>query len=160
MTINFQRLLDVVKATEIVPLGGFDMCCVNEKYSCRTVGCMIGNYNAMVGRDPHCFGDRQNNEEQDDWDYFGITEDEYAWLFLGSPNHFYFDFDRPRPGLSDITKDMALARLRKFIYYKLHKQEMIYDERGCVTERSRTQEGNHGFASRAKVMAESMAVQS
>lgn len=72
---------------------------------------------------------------------FGISEHEARWLFTHNPLRWnvvaYFQGDcgdffpytpvRPTPDAARLTKEEALARLRKFIYYKLHKQEMEYE---------------------------------
>lgn len=165
--IQFQRLLDVVKATEIQYTTKFNMSWVvcdiaeaegSSSTECGTVGCLIGNYNLMAGRYSQLFGDWYNPEaESKDWEYFGITEREYNWLFMMGAE--YPDYEPPKPAsmyrvfynlrnLDDVTKEQALARLRKFIYWKLHKEEMLYDDNG-VREEARRAEGNQLFAARA-----------
>lgn len=154
MTINFQRLLDVAKATELLPLGGFMMDEVlyevdESDSSCGTAGCMIGNYNRMVGRDAFSFGDGV-----DDHLYFGISRAEYDFLFAEGDN--VFSKIRGRV-LCKVTRPKALSRLRKFIYFKMHKHEMTYDERYGVSDRGRKAEGNQNFAGRAKAKAAELA---
>jgi len=137
---NFQELLDVVKATENLHTDVFDMSEVFILGECGTAGCMIGNYNLMKNRRVHTFlsGDQKA---------FGITRQEYRWLFSDMAN--IGSWNTKHRDLSAVTREQALARLRKFIYYKLHKHEMCYDEKRGVSERSRTLEGNHGFVTLA-----------
>ena len=140
---NFQRLSDVVKATEEVPLGGFSMAHVALDKSCGTVGCMIGNYNKLVGRYRYCFGP---NADEPDHEYFGITESEYAWLFCdGTEFKLATQWERYGRSLSMVTREQAIARLLKFIAYKLHKSECG----GMTYEEMRRAEGDHHFVNRS-----------
>lgn len=178
MTIQFQRLLDVCRATEELPLGRFWMGAVICRNECGTAGCLIGNYNAMVGRAPGRFGTFEVNLNSDvvldklpgDWEHFGITTAEYDWLFNEGPVFNEAKTDRrtydtsygweiyARAGDANlISRERTLTRLRKFIYYKLHKHEMIHDEKYGVREEARTKEGNHYFATRAVQEAASCA---
>ena len=163
---NFQRLLDVCKATEQQFTTRFDMHEVYSKDSCGTVGCMIGNYNVMVDREVDRFSDGwsyQDNRMYEDWEYFGITQYEYNWLFtegvvFGRKN-YALRYITPRRNLKRVTKEEALSRLRKFIYYKMHKHEMIVDEKYGVREEARQKEGDNNFVNRAsKKAAELVAV--
>ncbi len=140
---NFQELLDVVKATENLHTNLFRMSFVFEPnhHCCGTAGCLIGNYNLMKGREDHPFG-----EASKDYLIFSITRAEYYWLFGANTVVGKWFINRD---LTNVTREQALSRLRKFIYYKLHKHEMCYDEKRGVSERSRTLEGNHGFVVRA-----------
>lgn len=143
--IQFQRLLDACKATEELPLGCFRM----DVVFCGTAGCVIGNYNALTGRAPSRFGFKDSSSTPvDDWEFFGISENEYHWLFAVGPGFHLLTSYR---FLDAVTREQALARLRKFIYYKLHKHEMCYSEKYSVREEARRAEGNQGFAARAKV---------
>ena len=165
MRPNFQRLLDVIKATENLHTDHFCMLSVFSNQAsgyieadpisgpaCGTVGCMIGNYNVMTGREADRFGiswSSKSEGEYSDADHFGITELEYDWLFAEMAQ-FGRGWSTPERWLMDVTREQALSRLRKFIYYKMHKHEMCYDEKYGVREESRHAEGNHNFASRAK----------
>ena len=40
-------------------------------------------------------------------------------------------------------REVAINRVRKFVYYVLHKRELLYDDRGCIRESIRRAEGNH-----------------
>lgn len=150
MTINFQRLNDVVKATELLPLGRFDMRAVHKENSCGTAGCMIGNYNAMVGRHPdefgYCYGSWgwfASCGKWEDWKHFGISAAEYSWIFSVQAEIGKWE-SAPRD-LSRVTREEALGRLRKFIAYKRRKHEMIYDPKYGVKESARRAEGNQCF---------------
>lgn len=149
MSVDFDRLNDVVKATELLPLGRFDMGTV----VCGTAGCMIGNYNALVSRRAETFGRRAGHM---DWVNFGITEYEYFWLFEAGANRLA-DEDRliidlasnwvvKYNNLDDVPREAALARLRKFIAYKRRKHELIHDEKYGVRDEARRAEGNQLFA--------------
>lgn len=156
MEPNFERLELVVKATETLPLGLFDMGTVFEHQGCGTAGCMIGNYNALAGRIEQCFGLR--DETHPDWDHFGVTAAEYCWLFSFGA----FDADDGPPLATDwcprsedgdddtdkmylVTREQALSRLRKFIAYKRRKHELIHDRKYGVSEAARRAEGNRNF---------------
>lgn len=151
---NFQRLLDVVRASEELPLGRFDMSVVHgdefrSGKHCGTVGCLIGQYNALAGRERSRFAD---NKGASDWDTFGITEDEYRWLFdagvlLNRRYTLQTVWCRCYSNLRLVTREQALARLRKFIYYKLHKAEMTEED-------ARHKEGDHHFVQQAVASAE------
>lgn len=155
MTIQFQRLLDVCRATETLPLGGFDM----DEIFCGTAGCMIGNYSALVGRKPGTFGDVQKGVL--DWEHFGISQMEYTWLFdrvCTRERSTYITLVtnwlalcNARSGgkgycIRDIKQREALARLRKFIAYKRRKHAMIHDPKYGVRDEARHAEGNQLFA--------------
>jgi hypothetical protein len=155
---NFQRLLKVVQATEELPLGGFNMGCVVD--ACGTAGCLIGNYNALVGREPRTF--RYNDmvlaclctaHAPQDYIHFGISKSEYAWLFDGGPQFRRRKLSTNWSHVVEVTREQALRRLRKFLYYKLHKHELTYDEREGVSDRGRRAEGDQMFALRAVAAA-------
>jgi hypothetical protein len=155
MTVNFQELDRVVQATELLPLGGFDM----EQVSCGTAGCMIGNYNALVGREPSAFGSQVeviDGSRIDDWDYFGITNAEYGWLFndaaiiVSNKSGNYTYWHSPVRTLANVTREQAIARLRKFIAYKRRKHELIHDVKYGVSDGARRAEGNYNFVMLAK----------
>ena len=161
--INFQALLDVVRATEIQYTDKFDMNCIFQMdYGfCGTAGCMIGNYNLMKGL-TGCLRSVTFSEHAKE---FGVTKNEFDWLFDAGVFTRVIDANgardiwvRFRRDLEEVTKEEALSRLRKFIYYKLHKQEMIYDDRGCVRESARQAEGNHMFAKKAVESSKNLAM--
>lgn len=139
MTIQFDKLNDVRRATELLSLGGFNM----EEVVCGTAGCLIGNYNALVKRDLYRFA-------RGDWKHFGITKSEYGWLFQDCAiPKVYLDTDwenKAGRNLRHVSRDEALARLLKFIAYKRRKHELIYDPKYGVRDEARHAEGDQMFA--------------
>lgn len=134
LSIDFQGLLNVLHASELNPDLRMDY------WSCGTARCMIGSFCNMYPEDrlfltAGCYArhDRFPTIEDPDPDgyqlkceaaiaqRFGITQEEAKYLFMGRPYpHFHAD-------ATYLSKDRALTRLRKFIYYKLHKQEMTLE---------------------------------
>lgn len=128
--IDFQGLLNVVRCAENEPnlfMGAW--VCDNE---CGTSHCMIGSFCHQTKRDELALEGRivRNKRTRNLWDLaiadrFGISLAEV---------HFLFTCWHLPPGkqrvkdASCLTKPEALARLRKFIYYKMHKNEMTLDE--------------------------------
>lgn len=124
MTIDFQGLMDVIKASEGKPL---DM----TNWICGTYGCLIGNYCLseyntqglrIQGSQPWL---HNINSYEAIACRFGITVLEAEWLFgygvcVGKAVLFSREMRR--------QPEVYLNRLRKFIYYKLHKQEMTLEE--------------------------------
>jgi hypothetical protein len=140
--VNFVELERVCEATALLPAGDFNMANV-----CGSACCMIGNYNAMVGRQTGTFG-----RFTQDWQHFSISHREYFWLFgtSGGGRRLATDWARLFADLDDVDRLQAIARLRKFIAYKRRKYELIHDDKFGVSLRSRTMEGNHNFAMLAK----------
>jgi len=68
------------------------------------------------------------------------------------PVHSIFDYHTlgNRTPKQMLDKEKCLERVRKVIYYILHKRELIYDERGCVRETIRRAEGNHNVVKQVK----------
>lgn len=136
MNIDIQGLLAVAKATEERPQSRFNMgSFLYESPYCGTVCCMIGSFCEAFPEDKLQFTDFVFWLDGVDYncqsDYlpisirFGITELEARWLF----GVFNYPLDqRLSRNLAYTSKEQALARLYKFIYYKLHKQEMTLEE--------------------------------
>lgn len=120
--IDFQGLLHVMKATEDRPEENFDM-----GSWCGTSCCMIGsymysNYNKdfkIYLEGPFYKGEKISVGSISD--KFGITLKEARFLFTA------YRGGKCRKAMF-LNKEQALSRLRKFIYYKMHKQEMIVEE--------------------------------
>lgn len=115
--IDFQGLLHVMKATEDRPEENFDM-----GSWCGTSCCMIGSYvYSNYNKDFKIRLEGKKISVESISDKFGITLKEAQFLFTAH-----------RPGKCRkamfLNKEQALSRLRKFIYYKMHKQEMIVEE--------------------------------
>jgi len=129
MTIDFQGLLNVLKAAEQEPNLIMSEW-IGYGYQCGTTHCMIGAFcdqnqedELIISRKTEVPILRDNlafTREEAIARRFGITEYEACWLFILNP--------LPNPhcrSASNLPKSEALGRLRKFIYYKLHKQDMI-----------------------------------
>lgn len=135
MAIDFQGLLAVGTATEAEEF--FSMRYWESPNSCGTTHCLVGAF---------CVAHKCDSLQLDRSKYlvfarprlgkltylaaiavrFGITEKEASWLFAGTPGASAAVRWAWTPA-TRLTKDAALARLRKFIYYKLHKQEMVVE---------------------------------
>jgi hypothetical protein len=110
-------------------------------HECGSFGCLIGNDAiatfSLTGewRDVMSqFRSKTGEYGFADWaateygvDYYGRA---LGWLFY-------------EPNLSGNTQEQRLGRLRKFIYYVLHKRELLYDDSGRIRETARRAEGNH-----------------
>jgi hypothetical protein len=119
---------------------------ITVEHECGTIGCLVGNDWLALGHEPVVPGCTVN-----EWALM-----EYA-LKPGVGRFLFGESDIPkRPGLGIATKSLwpgeqrdqhdreaALARLRKFIYYVLHKRELLYDDSGRIRETARRAEGNH-----------------
>ena len=138
--IDFQGLLNVLHAAEQHP--NLNM----QAWRCGTSHCMIG---AFCAYNPHdilqleeAHGDLSpiiDNllPEQSIAQRFGITEKEVRYLFIDNPLHYcpYRNVPSERSATL-LSKEQALARLRKFIYYKLHKQEISTEVARTIPGRS------------------------
>lgn len=141
--------------------------------SCGTVGCLAGNYELRLRRaGDSMYGPGQHPPYCDYGTvarHFGITTAESYFLF--SPWNLarwrYGIYYGERAGILAATprfgmitpherikgvvseerdcedRQAAIGRVRKFIYYKLHKREMLYDADGRVRETIRRAEGDH-----------------
>lgn len=112
---------------------------------CRTYGCLVGNY--VI---------KQNINWPTDWERFSeeefnLTDSEVAFLFAAENATEIAGIGKvcgwhildPRFTRPVFDKAKALNRVRKFIYYNLHKREMLYEEDGRVKESARRAEGDH-----------------
>jgi hypothetical protein len=125
---NIQALLELIALNEICPEECFDM----SFWECGTTHCLAGNY-AVVHTElfyteaPHRAIDLDRLAE-----HFDITRYEAEWLFTDSaaavrPNGWLIYLTKPI-NLRSVTKEQAINRVRKFVYYKLHKAEMTLEE--------------------------------
>ena len=130
---DFQGLLQVLKAGEDNPH------LMMSTWQCGTAACLIGSF-CIKHRNDHlqltprttaydsCYpflevADGIRCEAEAIAVRFGITKKESQWLFDAHPFH---KMKHPyTESANTLSPTKALARLRKFIYYKLHKQEMI-----------------------------------
>lgn len=161
MAIDFQGLLNVASATERNP--NVDM----MSWDCGTTQCMIGSFCSEHKDDDLklvesvrlfsiAFVPRLGS--QFDFDAvaarFGITHDEATWIFGHEPDCLWRSRERrsnPPPVAAHLEKEDALARLRKFIYYKLKKQEMVVEE---GRNKRLIDAGRHVSGNRAAMLAQ------
>jgi hypothetical protein len=131
--IDFQGLLNVVKAAEAEPNLIMDAW-INELSPCGTSHCMIGAFCDQHPTDKlkivHVEPLKSWTPEFENQHHisaisarFKISEDEAQWLFVAP----WFGWVRCQSA-TKLSKTQAIARLRKFIYYKMHKNEMTYEE--------------------------------
>lgn len=167
MQTDFQALMDIARVNEeLVSDEQFNIgIWMNE---CGTVGCLIGNWLSRRPRESLTIQPRFQNGQRlcrvpapkmecGSGDAFidvavrlGMREVEATFLFVdkfslrdffsGAANYFH---DRTKQ-----SRAQNIARLRKFIYYKLRKAEIFADY-----ERARHQEGNWNVAQHAREMA-------
>ena len=162
MQIQFDRLNDVVLATETLPLGSFNMATID----CGTAGCMIGNYYAFLGRR----GSRPRFGSDQMVQWLGIDKLEFNWLFAEwtyvtdeeCDIRLATDWCRGLSAIGqmqEVTQQQAISRLRKFIAYKRRKHELIHDPKYGVKDTARHVEGNHNVVMLAKLeVVEAMAL--
>lgn len=144
---DFQLLIDIANNTEKIRKRFFDMSVYLT--DCGTTGCMIGHFAMKYGYD------RKSNFNyvKDINDNLYLSDKEWAFLFSGYKMHFGRDNHllHKIQSISATPNDPLLAakRLRKYIYYKLHKREMLGDrstkEGREKYEMARKKEGNHNF---------------
>ena len=72
---------------------------------------------------------------------YGLSYDVSRWLFFESNG-------------DEDTREQRIGRLRKFVYYVLHKRELLYDDSGCVRESARRAEGDHHIVRQVLAAAE------
>ena len=137
--IDIQALMRVAEVNELVPLGAFSMSAwiaVSRLSPCGTVACLLGNYCVRSG-DPSIIIDeeevpivkvcgRERLGFSAAMERFGLSQREAYFIFAGSEK--YAPEMLARSGAERPTDRMsAIRRLRKFIYYKLHKSELLAD---------------------------------
>lgn len=114
----------------------------NFTKGCGTTHCMIGAFCDQNEKDDlllkrgsislRHYPDIENTEAVAE--RFSLTKKEVEWLFVVYC-HTWYTTKKPvvksplykHTPATTLNKEKALARLRKFIYYKLHKQEMIVE---------------------------------
>ena len=121
--LDVQSLLNVARATEQLPGASFSM----KYWDCGTTCCMVGAFQRASG-------ERIVSIAYDSSDMsrvggrFGLSLREAVFLFSVEPA--MSKLDHPAVGLPERrreSKKAALARLRKFLYYKLRKAELLAD---------------------------------
>lgn len=120
---NLQALLDMIRVCE--SQGGI---CMDEwfvsgsrhTHTCGTVGCLVGTY---LHHKPDVLPEIESEMNVNmNWtlvaDHFGVSVLVFKWLFTCVSKYTRYR------DLKTVTKDQALSRLRKYVYYKLRQQEM------------------------------------
>lgn len=123
--IDFQGLLTMLKDAENAP----DLHMNSWVNACGTAGCLIGTFcinhkddALQIVRQPYIYPRLGiKTEAYAIAERFGITTDEAKWLFVCNPLYW----TGVTVNANKLTREEAINRLRKFIYYKLHKQEMV-----------------------------------
>lgn len=150
--MNAQALFRLIRNNEAAE--NFDL----GQWVCGTYGCLVGNDLLACGFEPRAFHCMRFTEAGD---FYGISALMASFLFgrhevdRGSSGIAVADYGNGEMVISahDMgeslrdrnieDKDAAISRVRKYLYYKLHKAEMEYDDRGCVRESIRRAEGDH-----------------
>lgn len=139
--MNTQTLFRLIRNNENAK-GFYLTLWFSTSIECGTIGCLVGNDALMSGNeqlrlslltchtDPYIFPAKE----------YGISRMAAAWLF--GPYKTLRGGGNRNPD----DREAAINRVRKYVYWKLHRQEMMYDERGCVRETIRRAEGNHMVA--------------
>jgi hypothetical protein len=136
--VNAQGLMDLIRANEEAP----DFNLGTWMHPCRTYGCLVGNWAIQC--------DRMFVLETDN--IYGLTADSLSLSYRESSFLFCtIDIRRDewghplRPGVQRDwrNREAAINRVRKFLYYKLRKRELLYEEDGRVKESARRTEGDH-----------------
>lgn len=124
MKPNFQALLDMIRiceAQEDIYMGNWFLNNDREvNNTCGTVGCLVGTYLCHRHDVVPAIKDETSmlDKQFDVADHLGISYLIFEWLFLSSTEHTSYR------DLLTVTKEQALSRLRKYVYYKLRQQEM------------------------------------
>lgn len=142
--IDFQALLNMAAVVEKDP--NISMDSWKKTTPCGTSNCMVGSYCTAYPNDELKLGHQVSTYNERDYapflthgrydlfdtpftpiqdiaTRFGLTVAEASFLFTAG------HVRRPRvQSAMRLTKKQALARLRKFIYYKMHKAEMTLEE--------------------------------
>lgn len=149
--INFKAFFELIKANEEAP--NFNLRTWENK--CGTYGCLIGNY--AIKHDIKNVFNLETRYKERVWDraatFLGISLKEAHYLFYDfnphrCTNHITMYYTTRGERRDTTNREAAINRVRKFVYYHLHKREMCLDDKG-VTEKSR-QVGDVNFAAKVK----------
>ena len=118
--MNTQLLLEGIKINEKAKDFFFATYFTGE--GCGTYGCFVGNH--WLARNPGEFHRKWSGvDEFINNDAYGLTFFEFDWLFVpGGDCCNLFGF-HVRDG--DAPREEVIARVRKFIYWKLHNADMM-----------------------------------
>lgn len=119
--IDIQGLMNVLKSSEFKEV-------IMDQWLCGTAGCLIGNFmisNPQDALQPLIGCPSFLGHENSIWSIsrrFGLSLEEVEFLFTSGHLEFQSSLDA-----ADLYKEAALNRLRKFIYYKMRKSELLED---------------------------------
>ena len=125
--------------------------------SCGTDGCLVGTYASNKQDDwSKMFWERAHRADDSELAVilklkFGLSRAETRFLFSSSHVGFCEDYGEGKHAdhACRLDGDDAVRRLRKFLYYKMRKAELLEDY-----EAARNMEGNQQFVADAVVHAE------
>jgi len=137
--VEFKKLLSLIKANEQAI--GFNLKC--WLHFCDMFGCLVGN-DVLVHRDERPLLSKGllsraiRNYGKFRWTFesigseYGITTKEAKFLFFGLDSHLYWDPQQQRNVTMQTPRNFtdrkaAINRVRKFVYYKLHKRGLMED---------------------------------
>lgn len=159
---SFQELMDMASILERTRDREFSIHCYYN--SCQSVGCLLGHW--VEKKRYYAFGREYVDLAETE---LRLSQKDIEWLFFNTHKKYgqfyvlcgciacknnkkktlvrFKKFTRTIKGQHDDRKK-ALARLRKFIYYKLRKRELLggdlsTNERRQQYEEARKKEGNH-----------------
>jgi hypothetical protein len=133
---NAQGLMDLIRANEEAP--NFNLGSWVEP--CGTFGCLVGNWAIRCNRMWMLDSDGIYDLAAES---LGITRKESRFLFSTiDVVRDRFGFEVPGLDRDCENRSAAINRVRKFLYYKLRKWELLYEEDGRVKESARKQEGD------------------
>jgi hypothetical protein len=151
---NIQNLMRLVKNNERARR--FDLSLLLQHDECGTIGCLVGNdYIAEYNKTSY-FSVADVDRTQIE---YGISPQIWDFLFSNLNTEYnyglYEIFGEKKviricKQRDHLDKEAAIKRVLKFIYYVLHKRELLYDDSGRIRETARRQEGNHNVLKQVK----------
>lgn len=143
---NIPALLRLIKNNELSK--AFDL--RHFVQPCGTFGCLIGN-DWLATHEPSLAGLEFDFRHTNFWEFSRCQYKTSHWVSFWLFNtHDFFKgpwgirlskswFGEQR---NCTDRQAALNRVRKFVYYVLHKRELLYDDSGCIRETARRSEGD------------------
>lgn len=142
--INIQTLLDILHDAEEQPEHLFKMDILVN--SCGTAGCLLGTHaiRRKLLNSWHNFKDINIHFSNFGKTKINLTDRESHFLFFGHSDDGLTTPNKTIPNPSSVdaiqlTQEQAIRRLRKFIYWKMRKSELLENPE------ARTKEGNWNF---------------
>lgn len=146
--MDAQALMNLIKANEEAP--NFNL--RTWEAPCGTYGCLWGNYCIASGTPISL------NPIRESAAVLGITPSEAVFLFSAANllvGKWGIQYESDGLPAGDSTnwrqpddREAAIKRVRKFLYYKLHKRELCHEPDGRVKESARHTEGDHNVVRR------------